>query len=69
MEKKRRFTSEALQFAYDRYVGHDKEKAEAFEEALLLEGLESGEPIEGTPEYWERKKRRLAERTGRGDEE
>jgi antitoxin ParD1/3/4 len=31
-------------------------------DALLLEGLDSGEPIPVTPEYWEAKKRRLAER-------
>ena len=31
-------------------------------EALLLEGLDSGEPIEATPEYWENKRRRLIER-------
>lgn len=31
-------------------------------DALLLEGLSSGEPIEVTPEYWEAKKRKLSER-------
>lgn len=31
-------------------------------EALLLEGLDSGEPIEVTPEYWEKKRRELIER-------
>jgi antitoxin ParD1/3/4 len=31
-------------------------------EVLLLEGLDSGEPIEVTPEYWERKRRELIER-------
>ena len=30
--------------------------------ALLLEGLDSGESIVVTPEYWEEKKRNLAER-------
>ena len=34
-------------------------------DALLLEGLASGEPIAATPEYWDEKKRRLAERLGR----
>lgn len=29
---------------------------------LLLEGLPSGEPIEGTPEDWERKKQRITEK-------
>jgi antitoxin ParD1/3/4 len=31
-------------------------------EALALEGLNSGEPIPATPEYWEEKERRLMER-------
>lgn len=30
--------------------------------ALLLEGLNSGQPIEVTPEYWEKKRRQLVER-------
>lgn len=39
-----------------------KRAAEEKLEALLLEGLDSGEPIEVTPEYWERKRRELIER-------
>jgi antitoxin ParD1/3/4 len=39
-----------------------KRKAEERIDALLLEGLDSGQPIAVTPEYWEAKKRRLAER-------
>lgn len=39
-----------------------KRRAEEKLEALLLEGLNSGEPIEITPEYWERKRTRLLER-------
>lgn len=31
-------------------------------EALLLEGLNSGDPIEVSPEYWEQKRRRLTQR-------
>jgi antitoxin ParD1/3/4 len=31
-------------------------------EALLIEGLESGEPIEVTPEYWASKRKQIAER-------
>ena len=34
-------------------------------EALLLEGLNSGDPIEITPEYWENKRRELVERHSR----
>jgi antitoxin ParD1/3/4 len=31
-------------------------------DTLLLEGLDSGQPIPVTPEFWEEKKRRLTER-------
>jgi antitoxin ParD1/3/4 len=31
-------------------------------ESLLLEGLESGEPIEATDDWWQEKRDRLAER-------
>ncbi|WP_165073619.1 type II toxin-antitoxin system ParD family antitoxin [Paludisphaera rhizosphaerae] len=39
-----------------------KRKAEERIDALLLEGLDSGEPIPVTPEYWAAKKQKLAER-------
>ena len=39
-----------------------KRKAEERLEALLLEGLDSGPPIEITPEFWERKRRELVAR-------
>jgi antitoxin ParD1/3/4 len=39
-----------------------KQRAEERLEALLLEGLNSGEPIEITPEYWENKRQQLIER-------
>ena len=39
-----------------------KQRTEDKLETLLLEGLESGEPIEITPEYWENKRKRLVER-------
>lgn len=39
-----------------------KERAEERIERLLLEGLDSGEPIGITPEYWEQKRRQLLER-------
>ncbi len=35
-------------------------------EALLLEGLNSGDPIQITPEYWENKRRQLIERRESG---
>jgi antitoxin ParD1/3/4 len=41
-----------------------KRKAEEKLEALLIEGLESGPPIEVTPEFWEEKRARLLERYG-----
>jgi antitoxin ParD1/3/4 len=37
-------------------------KAEEKLEALLLESLSSGAPIEITPEYWERKRRQFIKR-------
>ena len=37
-------------------------------DALLLEGLNSGEPIPVTPEYWEAKERQLAESHGEAEE-
>jgi antitoxin ParD1/3/4 len=40
-------------------------RAEVKLEALLLAGLNSGEPIEITPEYWENKRRKLIERHSR----
>jgi antitoxin ParD1/3/4 len=40
-------------------------RAEQKLEALLLEGLDSGKPIQITPEYWENKRRQLVERHSR----
>ena len=39
-----------------------KRKVEERIDTLLLEGLDSGQPIPVTSEYWEEKKRRLTER-------
>ena len=36
MGRKSRFESEALQYAYNRYVGRDKKKAEAFDAELAM---------------------------------
>lgn len=41
---------------------NQKQRLEAWIDGLLLEGLNSGEPIEVTPDDWEAKKRKLAER-------
>ena len=43
-----------------------KQKAEQQLEALLLEGLHSGEPINADPAYWKDKRRKLAERRRKG---
>ena len=49
---------------YIRNLVRDDQKRRAEEklEALLLEDLNSGEPIEITPEYWEKKRAQLIER-------
>jgi antitoxin ParD1/3/4 len=39
-----------------------KRKVEERIDTLLLEGVESGQPIPVTEEYWEEKKRKLTER-------
>jgi antitoxin ParD1/3/4 len=39
-----------------------KRKVDERIDALVLEGLDSGQPISLSPEYWEEKKRRLTER-------
>ena len=44
-----------------------KQRAEERLEALLLAGLDSGKPLEITPEYWEAKRKKLlAGRRGAG---
>ena len=49
---------------YIRNLVRDDQKRRAEEklEALLLEDLNSGEPIEITPEYWEKKRTQLIKR-------
>ena len=49
---------------YIRNLVRDDQKRRAEEklETLLLEGLNSGEPIEITPEYWEKQRIQLIER-------
>lgn len=43
-----------------------KRRTEERVDALLLHGLQSGEPISVSPEYWERKRHRLTQRLGEG---
>ncbi len=49
---------------YIRSLIRDDQKRKAQEklEALLFEGLNSGEPIEANREYWEKKRNELAHR-------
>ncbi len=42
-----------------------KQAAQQRLEAALLEGLESGEPIPVTPEFWEKRRKELEERRNR----
>lgn len=42
-----------------------KKRAEDRLEELLLEGLQSGDPIEITPQYWEKKRKQLISRHAR----
>lgn len=42
-----------------------KRQAQERLEELLLAGLNSGEPMEITPEFWERKRQELLERSGK----
>ena len=52
---------------YMRRLIHEAQKRVAQEELerKLIAGLESGDPIEITPEYWEKKRRELVERHSR----
>jgi antitoxin ParD1/3/4 len=43
-----------------------KRKAEERIDSMLLDGLDSGEPITITQDYWEAKKRKLVERIAKG---
>jgi len=59
-------TSEVVREALRLLERHERERedqeAEEELEALALEGLHSGDPIEVGPGYWEEKHRRLQER-------
>jgi Arc/MetJ-type ribon-helix-helix transcriptional regulator len=52
---------------YIRRLIHDAQRRSEQEELerKLIAGLESGEPIGVSPEYWEKKRRELAERHSR----
>jgi antitoxin ParD1/3/4 len=42
-----------------------KRRVEERIDSLLLEGMDSGQPLAVTQEYWDEKKRKLAERLAR----
>ena len=54
---------------YVRRLIHEAEKRTAQEELerKLIQGLDSGDPIDITPEFWEKKRRELIERFGQKD--
>ena len=65
LEAKLRARAEAAGVTIETYIeriAHDDQAAEEELEALALEGLNSGDPIEVGPGYWEEKHRRLEER-------
>jgi len=65
LEAKLRARAEAMGVTVEKYIEritHDDQAAEEELEALVLEGLDSGDPIEPGPGYWEEKHRRLEER-------
>lgn len=57
--------SSASEYVRELIRADQKRRAEERIDALLLEGLDSGETIAVTPDYWEEKKRKLAERLGK----
>ena len=65
LEGRLRERAEAEGLTVDAYVErlvHADQAAEAEIESLALEGLNSGDPIEAGPGYWEEKHRRLNDR-------
>jgi antitoxin ParD1/3/4 len=54
--------SSASEYVRELIREDEKRRAEEKLEALLLESLNSGNPIEITPEYWERKRQQLITR-------
>jgi len=65
LEARLRARAEAAGLSVETYIeriARDDQVAEEDLEALALEGLTSGDPIEVSPGYWEEKHRRLEER-------
>ncbi len=57
--------SSASEYVRELIRADQKRKVEDRIDALLLEGLDSGQPIPVTQEYWDEKKRKLTERLGK----
>jgi antitoxin ParD1/3/4 len=57
--------SSVSEYVRDLIRNAQKRKVNERIDALLLEGLDSGDPIPVTTEYWEEKKRRLTQRMGK----
>jgi hypothetical protein len=65
LEAKLRARAEAAGISVEAYIeriARDEQAAEEELEALAIEGLNSGDPVEVGPGYWEEKHRRLDER-------
>lgn len=65
LEAKLRARAEAAGVSVETYlerIAHNDQAAELELEALALEGLDSGEPIQGDESYWSDKRERLLER-------
>lgn len=57
--------SSVSEYVRDLIRADQKRRAEERIDALLLDGLASGQPIPVDPKYWEEKKRKLTERLGK----
>ena len=57
--------SSASEYVRELIRADQKRKVEDRIDTLLLEGLDSGQPIPVTQEYWDEKKRKLTERLGK----
>ncbi len=59
--------SSVSEYVRDLIRADQKRKIEERMDSLLLEGLESGQPLAVTQEYWDEKKRKLTERLARAN--
>ena len=68
LEARLRARAEAEGITLETYlerIARDDQNAEQELAVLALEGLQSGEAVEGDEHYWQQKRRRLLERFGR----